>query len=95
MNMLLMTEMFSVPEHDLDPGQSVNSGDKRRQETMRALQSRNNVQWNCCRVLITNIQLTFPKRCLCGCFKLTKRDRIFMRGYKSLEKEIHVVYILK
>ena len=93
-NMFLMTEMFSVPQTDRESNPK-EVEDKRRQETMRGIQSRNNVQWNCCRIIITNIYMILPKSCHCLCFRPERRDRIFIRGFKSLEKEIHVVYVLK
>ena len=64
-------------------------------ETVRNLQSGYNVQWNCCRVLLSNFQLLCPSKLHCCCFRPTKRDRIFMRGYRSLEKETHITYVLK
>lgn len=91
--MFLMTEMFSVPETDLDSNPS-QVEDKRRQEAFRNLKSRNNVQWNCRRMIRTNIQMIIPDCCIC-CYKAEKRDRIFIKGFQKLQKEIQVVNVLK
>jgi len=46
-------------------------------------------------VTLSNIQLAFPRRFLCCCLSMKPRDRIFVRGFTKLEKEIHVTRILK
>jgi len=53
------------------------------------------MQWNCCRVLLSNIQMFLPKRFMCCCLKMQQRDRIFVKGFTKLEKEIAITRILK
>ena len=97
-NMFLMTEMFSSnasTTKEMPYDSSLKQKDARRPKKLRDQNFRNNVQWNCCRVLVSNIQRMCPRKCLCCCLRMKHRDWIFTEGYRSLEKEIHVTYFLK
>ena len=97
-NMFLMAEMFSshaTTTKEMPSDSSLNQKDVRRPKKLRDQNFRNNVQWNCCRVLVSNFQRMCPRKCLCCCLRMNHRDRIFTEGYRSLEKEIHVTYFLK
>ena len=38
--------------------------------------------------------MILPDCCLCCCFKKTRRDRTFIKGFQNLEKEIRIDNVL-
>ena len=105
-NMLLMTELFGKPSTAPAGRNSKRLSASSPLALQRSTSIRGakgskssdnfDVQWNCSRVIKLNLQLMCPAKFLCCCLKMKKENsRIFYNGYKELEKEVHINYVLK
>ena len=64
--------------------------------SLRVTKQVKKIQFNCCRLLFTNLQLHCSKKIIkCFCPKANRRDRIFLDNVAKFRKEIHIQHILK
>ena len=62
------------------------------------MKKRKKVRWNCFSILCFNLKFRMPtyyiKKC-CRCLEMRRKDRMIAQRYAQLERELHVVYIVK
>ena len=59
------------------------------------IKSKNNIQWQCCSVVLMNLRIRLPKLCRIFCCKRSRSDEVVIKTYRKLEKEVTITNILK